>query len=50
MNKKGKISLPLLITKNFVIFPGKKDEKVDAGRDFSIKAINSSRDLNNSFF
>ena len=48
MNKKGKISLPLLITKNFVIFPGKKDEKVDAGRDFSIKAINSSRDLNNS--
>ncbi len=48
MNKKGKISLPLLITKNFVIFPGKKDEKVDAGRDFSIKAINASRDLNNS--
>ncbi len=48
MDKKGKITLPLLITKNFVIFPGKKDEKVDAGRDFSIKAINSSRDLNNS--
>lgn len=48
MDKKSKISLPLLITKNFVIFPGKKDEKVDAGRDFSIKAINASRDLNSS--
>ncbi len=46
MDKKSKISLPLLITKNFVIFPGKKDEKVDAGRDFSIKAINASRDYN----
>ena len=39
---------PLLITKNFVLFPSKKDEKIDAGREFSIKAINSSRELFNS--
>ncbi len=39
---------PLLITKNFTLFPSKKDEKIDAGRDFSVKAINSSRELFNS--
>ena len=39
---------PLLITKNFTLFPSKKDEKIDAGRDFSMKAINSSRELFNS--
>ena len=42
------ISLPLLITKAFTVFPGKKDERIDAGRDFSIKAINASRDNNSS--
>ena len=47
-NSKGKISLPLLITKNFVLFPGRKDERIDAGREFSIKAVNESRDNNSS--
>ena len=42
------ITLPLLITKNYVVYPGKKDERIDAGRDFSIKAINASRDNNSS--
>lgn len=46
--EKLEFSLPLLVTKNFVLFPGKKDERIDAGRDFSIKAINSSRDNNSS--
>ena len=43
-----KITLPLLITKAFTVFPGKKDERIDAGREFSIKAINASRDNNSS--
>ncbi len=47
-NTKAKIVLPLLITKNFVLFPGRKDERIDVGRDFSIKAVNSSRDNNSS--
>ena len=47
-NTKTKIVLPLLITKNFVLFPGRKDERIDVGRDFSIKAVNSSRDNNSS--
>lgn len=42
------ITLPLLITKAFTVFPGKKDIPIDAGRDFSIKAINASRDANSS--
>lgn len=44
----NKITLPLLITKAFTVFPGKKDIPIDAGRDFSIKAIAASRDLNSS--
>ncbi len=47
-SKKEKITLPLLITKAFTVFPGKKDIAIDAGRDFSIKAINASRDNNSS--
>ena len=47
-NTKAKVTLPLLITKNFVLFPGRKDERIDVGRDFSIKAVNSSRDNNSS--
>ena len=46
--KKEKITLPLLVTKSFTVFPGKKDISIDAGRDFSIKAINASRDNNSS--
>lgn len=48
MDEKTKIILPLLITKGIVLYPGKKDERIDAGRDFSVKAINASRDNNNS--
>ncbi|MBQ0009020.1 MAG: endopeptidase La [Firmicutes bacterium] len=44
----AKMTLPLLITKSFVIFPEQKNIQVDAGRDFSIKAIDASRDLNSS--
>ena len=44
----AKMTLPLLITKSFVIFPEQKNVQIDAGRDFSIKAINASRDLNSS--
>lgn len=47
-SKKEKLTLPLLITKSFTVFPGKKDIAIDAGRDFSIKAINASRDNNSS--
>ena len=47
-SKKEKITLPLLVTKAFTVFPGKKDIAIDAGRDFSIKAINASRDNNSS--
>lgn len=48
MEKKTKKILPLLITKGMVIYPSKRDERVDAGRDFSVKAINDSRDNNSS--
>lgn len=48
MDEKTKIILPLLITKGIVLYPSKKDERIDAGRDFSVKAINASRDNNNS--
>ena len=44
----AKLTLPLLIIKQFCIFPEQKNLQVDAGRDFSIKAINASRDLNSS--
>jgi len=47
-SKKEKVTLPLLVTKSFTVFPGKKDIAIDAGRDFSIKAINASRDNNTS--
>ena len=47
-SKKETFTLPLLITKSFTVFPGKKDIAIDAGRDFSIKAINASRDNNSS--
>ena len=47
-SKKEKLTLPLLVTKSFTVFPGKKDIAIDAGRDFSIKAINASRDNNSS--
>ena len=47
-SKKEKFTLPLLITKSFTVFPGKKDIAIDAGRDFSVKAINASRDNNSS--
>ena len=48
MDESKKVILPLLITKNFVLFPSKKDEKIDAGRDFSVTAVNASRDNNSS--
>ena len=44
----AKLTLPLLITKQFSVFPEQRNLQVDAGRDFSIKAINASRDLNSS--
>ncbi len=44
----AKMTLPLLITKQFSVFPEQRNLQVDAGRDFSIKAINASRDLNSS--
>ena len=47
-NTKANVTLPLLITKGFVLFPGRKDERIDVGRDFSIKAVNASRDNNSS--
>lgn len=47
-SKKEKFTLPLLVTKAFTVFPSKKDIAIDAGRDFSIKAINASRDNNSS--
>lgn len=48
MAEKQKITLPLLITKGYTVFPGSKDDRIDAGRDFSVKAINASRDSNSS--
>ena len=47
-NNKTKFTLPLLITKAYTLFPGMHDEKIDAGRDFSIKAIQASRDKESS--
>jgi len=47
-NNKTKFTLPLLITKAYTLFPGTHDEKIDAGRDFSIKAIQASRDNESS--
>ena len=44
----AKMTLPLLITKQFTVFPEQRNLQVDAGRDFSIKAINASRDNNSS--
>ena len=44
----AKMTLPLLITKQFSVFPEQRNLQVDAGRDFSIKAINASRDNNSS--
>lgn len=46
--EKTKFHLPLLITKAYTLFPGSTDEKIDAGRDFSIKAIQASRDNESS--
>jgi len=46
--KKVKMTLPLLITKSFTLFPGTENERIDAGRDFSIKAIQASREENTS--
>ena len=46
--KKEKITLPLLITKGYTVFPGARDDRIDAGRDFSIRAINASRDNDSS--
>ena len=34
-----KMNLPLLVTKQFTVFPEQRNLQVDAGRDFSIKAI-----------
>ena len=36
------LSLPLLITRSLVIFPGNQ-QLIEAGREFSINAINLSR-------
>ena len=45
----NKIVLPVLITKNFVVFPKNSgDDRIDAGREFSVNAINESRDNANS--
>jgi len=46
--QKVKMTLPLLVTKSYTLFPGTTDEKIDAGRAFSIKAIQASRDLQSS--
>ena len=41
------LSLPLLITRSLVIFPGNQ-QLIEAGRDFSINAINLSRNKTDS--
>ena len=41
------LNLPLLITRSLVIFPGNQ-QLIEAGREFSINAINCSRNKNDS--
>lgn len=47
MSKKETITLPLLVTRSLVTFPF-NDTPIDAGRIFSIEAINQSRNEANS--
>ena len=47
MAEKTTIRLPLLITKGLVFFPG-NTKLIDAGRDFSVSAIKTSRTENDS--
>jgi ATP-dependent Lon protease len=44
---KGKLSLPLLITKGLVVFPN-MTESIEAARVFSMAAIDSARNVTNS--
>ena len=46
-NTPSSIVLPLLITKGMIIYP-KNQKLIDAGRDFSINAIKTSRDKSDS--
>ena len=46
-DKPKSLNLPLLITRALVIFPGNQ-QLIDAGRDFSINAINLSRNKTDS--
>ena len=41
-NKPQALTLPLLITRSLVVFPGNQ-QLIEAGRDFSISAVNASR-------
>ena len=47
MAEKQTLTLPLLVTKSLVIFPGNQ-QLIEAGRDFSVKAINASREESDS--
>ena len=46
-NTPSSIVLPLLVTKGMIIYP-KNQKLIDAGRDFSINAIKTSRDKSDS--
>ena len=41
-NKPQVLTLPLLITRSLVVFPGNQ-QLIEAGRDFSISAVNASK-------
>ncbi len=47
-NNHEKIILPLLITRDMLVFPSRKDERIDAARSFSKAAIEASRDTGSS--
>src|SRR5574344_1609884 len=46
-DKAQTLTLPLLITRALVIFPGNQ-QLIEAGREFSINAINAARNETNS--
>ena len=46
-DKPKSLNLPLLITRSLVVFPGNQ-QLIEAGRDFSINAINLSRNKTDS--
>ena len=41
-NKPQVLTLPLLITRALVVFPGNQ-QLIEAGRDFSISAVNAAK-------